>query len=152
MRPLAWEPPHAMAVALEKANKQTKQNKTKQNSAAETFPNIPGRIYYSLHCVLYSTCHYQEMPMKHLLCAVSTYFIVNKFYFWLILLEFLSIQGNRCTCIFLLPLLFYARGSILQVHSFCILLFSLTNISWKSLPTSPLASSCLFYSSCGTPS
>ena len=36
IRPLAWEPPHAMGAALEKA-KRPKQNKTKQK---KTQPNL----------------------------------------------------------------------------------------------------------------
>ena len=36
IRPLAWEPPYATGAALEKAKRQTKQNKTKQKNFQQT--------------------------------------------------------------------------------------------------------------------
>ena len=42
IQPLAWEPPYAMGLALEKAKRQTKQNKTKQKNKTKTKQNNKG--------------------------------------------------------------------------------------------------------------
>ena len=45
IRPLAWEPPYAAGVALEKAKKKKKKKKTKKITSASTLTWLEARFF-----------------------------------------------------------------------------------------------------------